>query len=50
MGYFDISFDISQRGCPPKELLSLTLPYPMFQQLEKAAEDGCTQTPAWQKI
>lgn len=43
-------FDISQRGYLPKELLSLTLPYPMFQEMEKGAEDGCTETPAWRKI
>ena len=46
MGYFDIS----QRCNIPKELLSLTVPYQMFEELERGAIDGCMETPAWEKI
>ena len=46
MGYFDIS----QRCNVPKEILSLTVPYRMFLDLERAAVDGCMETPAWLKI
>lgn len=46
MGYFDIA----QRCNIPKEILSLTVPYKMFQELEKGAIDGCMETPAWTKI
>lgn len=43
-------FDISQRGNIPKELLSFTVPFKMFKELERGAVDGCLETPAWQKI
>lgn len=46
MGYFDIS----QRASIPKELLSLTVPFKMFAELERGALDGCMETPAWAKI
>lgn len=46
MGYFDIA----QRCNLPKELLSLTVPYKMFQELELGAIDGCTETTAWERI
>ena len=46
MGYFDIS----QRCNIPQELLSLTVTYEMFLELERGAEDGCMETPAWDKI
>lgn len=46
MGYFDIS----QRRNIPKELLSITVPYKMFKELESGAVDGCMETSAWEKI
>lgn len=46
MGYFDIS----QRCNIPKELLSLTVTYEMFLELERGAVDGCMETSAWEKI
>ena len=46
MGYFDIA----QRCKIPKEILSLTVPYKMFLELERGAVDGCMETSAWSKI
>lgn len=46
MGYFDIS----QRGGIPRELLSLTVPYRMYREMEAGAVDGCMETEAWEKI
>lgn len=46
MGYFDIS----QRGNIPKEILSLTMPYKMFLELERSAAEGCLTTDAWGRI
>lgn len=43
-------FDLSQRCNIPKELLSLTVPYAMFEELEHGAKDGCLETEAWKKI
>jgi len=46
MGYFDIS----QRGNIPKELLSLTMPYTIYQEIERGADKGCLLTHSWKKI
>lgn len=46
MGYFDIS----QRCNIPKEILSLTIPYKMFLELEQGAAEGCLTTDAWGRI
>lgn len=46
MGYFDIS----QRSNIPKEILSLTMPYSMFLELESGAANGCLITESWNKI
>lgn len=43
-------FDISQRNRISKELLSLTMPYDMFAQIEEDCQAGCLTTPAWEKI
>jgi len=46
MGYFDIS----QRCNIPKELLSFVVPFEMFLEMERSADDGCMGTEAWAKI
>ncbi len=46
LGYFDIS----QRNYLSKELLSFTVPYKMYKELEAGAVDGCMETPVWKKI
>ena len=43
-------FDLSQRFQVPKEILSLTVPYQMFLEMENGVEKGCMTTEAWQKI
>lgn len=46
MGYFDIS----QRCSIPREILSLTMPYRMFLELERGAAEGCLTTDAWARL
>lgn len=46
MGYFDIS----QRDRIPKELLSFTVTYDMFCELERGVPTSCLTTEAWEKI
>jgi len=43
-------FDISQRGGIPKDLLSLTMPYRMFKEMDDSADNGCLTTEVWQRI
>ena len=43
-------FDISQRTGIPKDLLSFTVPFSMFQELEKAVPEGCLTTAVWEKL
>ena len=43
-------FDIAQRHRIPKELLSLTVPYPLFAQMDADVVESCTTTPAWATI
>jgi uncharacterized protein (DUF169 family) len=43
-------FDISNRNMLPKELLSFTVPFKMFQDIEKGVDSGCLTTDAWAKI
>lgn len=43
-------FDISQRAAIPKELLSFVVPFAMFREIERAAADGCLETPAWKAL
>jgi hypothetical protein len=43
-------FDIAQRYQIPKDLLSLTLPYTMFQEIEESLPESCLTTHAWERI
>lgn len=43
-------FDLSQRCNVPREILTLTMPYSMYMEIEKGAADGCLTTTAWEKI
>lgn len=43
-------FDISQRDQLPRELLSFTVPFAMFREMEQGADEGCMTTPAWRQI
>jgi len=43
-------FDISQRGRIPKDLLSLTIPYQLFKEMDDHADDGCLTTEVWLNI
>ena len=43
-------FDLSQRHRISKELLTLTLPYDMFAELEQGVDTGCLTTDAWLQI
>ncbi len=43
-------FDISQRSKIDKELLSFTLPYRMFLELESNIEESFISTDAWRKL
>lgn len=43
-------FDISQRHRLPRELLSLTMPYALFESIDAHCEEGCLTTHAWRQI
>ena len=43
-------FDISQRQSVPKELLSFTVPFSMFLEMDNSADEGCLTTHSWEKI
>jgi hypothetical protein len=43
-------FDISNRNILPKELMSFTVPYKMFTEMDDGASKGCLATEAWGKI
>lgn len=43
-------FDLSQRDYLPRELLSFTVPFSMFQELERGVPEGCLTTPAWERL
>jgi len=43
-------FDISQRGKIPRELLSFTVPYRMFLEMESSVDDSFLGTSAWDKL
>lgn len=43
-------FDISQRHRLPRELLSLTMPFSMYADIDAHCDEGCLITPAWEKI
>lgn len=43
-------FDISQRDSIAKELLSYTMPWSLFMEMESNVDDSFLQTPMWQKL
>jgi len=43
-------FDISQRHKIPKEILSFTVPYSMYRDMEDSVDESCLTTEAWEKI
>jgi hypothetical protein len=43
-------FDIAQRYQIPKDILSFTLPYTMFQEIEESISESCLTTHAWERI
>jgi uncharacterized protein (DUF169 family) len=43
-------FDISQRGRIDRELLSFTIPYRMYLEMESSIDDSFLCTAAWQKL
>jgi len=43
-------FDISQRGKIDKELLSYTMPYAMYLEMESSVDDSFLRQSAWQKL
>lgn len=43
-------FDISQRHRIPKDMLSFTVPYGMFKEMEESAPQSCLTTKAWERI
>ncbi len=43
-------FDISQRHSIPGELLSYTVPYKMYKEIEDSLDESCLTTEAWEKI
>ena len=43
-------FDISQRSAALKDLLSLTLPYQMWQRLSEDSDRNCLTTHSWKAI
>lgn len=46
MGYFDIS----QRANIPKEILSLTVPFSLYEDMERSAKIGAMETASWERI
>ncbi|MGV8082708.1 MAG: DUF169 domain-containing protein [Coriobacteriia bacterium] len=43
-------FDISQRHRIPRELLSFTVPYRMFKEMDEVVEESCLTTEAWVEL
>ncbi len=43
-------FDISQRGKIDRELLSYTMPYSMYLEMESSVDDSFLSTTTWQKL
>jgi uncharacterized protein (DUF169 family) len=43
-------FDIAQRYQIPKDILSFTLPYQLYQEIEECIDESCLTTHAWKKI
>ncbi len=43
-------FDLAQRSQISKDILSFTVPYKMYTELENGIEEGCLTTESWEKI
>lgn len=43
-------FDIAQRHRIPKDILSFTVPYSMYMELEHGVPESCLTTTAWERI
>ncbi|MDR0795438.1 MAG: DUF169 domain-containing protein [Tannerella sp.] len=43
-------FDIAQRHSVPKDILTFTVPYKMFSEIEKSIPESCLTTHSWEKI
>lgn len=43
-------FDISQRHAIPKDLLTLTLPWQLFKEMDDTVDESCLTTEAWEHI
>jgi uncharacterized protein (DUF169 family) len=43
-------FDISQRHYLPKDLLSFTVPFTMYQEMENSVGESCLTTEEWAKL
>ncbi|MCL2711849.1 MAG: DUF169 domain-containing protein [Methanomassiliicoccaceae archaeon] len=43
-------FDLAQRHRIPRDLLSYTVPYTMYKEIEKNTEDGCLTEKMWEMI
>ena len=43
-------FDISQRSVVDREILTFTVPFRMFQEMEASVEGSFLKTHAWQKL
>ena len=43
-------FDTSQRPTLPKELLSFTITFSMYEEMEKSVDESCLSTDIWKKI
>jgi len=43
-------FDISQRGRIDRELLSFTMPYALYLEMESSVDDSFLRTAPWQKL
>jgi hypothetical protein len=43
-------FDIAQRYQVPKDILSITFPYQLYQEIEKTIDESCLTTHAWKRI
>ena len=43
-------FDIAQRHRVPKDILTFTIPYTMFREMEESVSESCLTTHAWERI
>ena len=43
-------FDIAQRHSIPKDMLTFTLPYEMFKEMEENISESCLTTHSWEQI